>query len=194
MASIEESIGANIEALRTSMGISQAELGRRLDYYLGNPWSRQAVSAAARGGRAFTAMELIALAAELGSTLPQLLQAAESIDLPSGNSMKPEALAAVLAGDDDNSQMRLRVLQALNILERSHRDIASRASAQALVIANARAALGGDDQAQLNKLDSDPVAARYLAVLKPIVDEWSRPAARTRPLRNLRETLEGHDG
>lgn len=182
--SIEETIGSNMETLRRNLDISQAELGRRLGTYLVNPWSRQAVSAAVRGGRSFTAVELIAIAAELNTTIPQLLQSSEPFELPSGLVMQPEALAAVLIYGEDSMQTRLRLLQALTILERSYKDISNRAAAQSLVIASAKAAVGGNDETQ--KLDKDPLTSAYMGGLRQIVDEWSQAARPTRQLKNLR--------
>lgn len=191
--SIEESIGSNMEALRKNLGISQAELGRRLASYLGNPWSRQAVSAAVRGGRAFTAVELIAIAAELNTTIPQLLQSSESIELPGARIMKPEHLAAVLVYDNDSLEARLRLLQALTILERSYKDISNRAAAQSLVIASAKAAVGSQEDAQLLSPDEDSVyMSAYMGGLRHIVDEWSQAAA-TQPKRKLRNLRQKED-
>ncbi|MGY5069386.1 helix-turn-helix domain-containing protein [Streptomyces griseus] len=70
---IEEAIGANLARLREEAGLSQAQLGNALGSYLEKPWSRQAVSGAEKGRRAFTAAELIALALSLGVSLDFLL-------------------------------------------------------------------------------------------------------------------------
>ncbi|GGQ20704.1 MULTISPECIES: helix-turn-helix domain-containing protein [Streptosporangium] len=76
---IEEVIGANVAFLREDRGMSQAQLGEALGSYLGKPWSRQAVSAAEKGRRAFTAAELVSLALALGTSLPGLLLPMEEI-------------------------------------------------------------------------------------------------------------------
>jgi transcriptional regulator with XRE-family HTH domain len=60
---LEEVIGAQVANCRGDM--TQAELGERLGQHLGRPWSRQTVSAAEKGGRAFTAVELLALSVVL---------------------------------------------------------------------------------------------------------------------------------
>lgn len=70
---LEEAIGLNVARLREAAGLSQAEVGARLGGYLGAPWSRQAVSAAEKGRRAFTAVELVSLALAFGTSLDQLL-------------------------------------------------------------------------------------------------------------------------
>ncbi|WP_412080769.1 helix-turn-helix transcriptional regulator [Streptomyces sp. SCL15-4] len=62
-------IGQHLKRLRQKAGISQAEAGRRIAEQRGVPaWSRQAINAAERGGRAWTADDLVALAAAFGVT------------------------------------------------------------------------------------------------------------------------------
>ncbi|NUK87131.1 helix-turn-helix domain-containing protein [Streptomyces lunaelactis] len=70
---LEEAIGRNVARLRETAGLSQAQLGTALAAYLGKPWSRQAVSAAEKGRRAFTAAELVSLALALKTSLDLLL-------------------------------------------------------------------------------------------------------------------------
>jgi transcriptional regulator with XRE-family HTH domain len=74
---LEELIGANLARLREARGMSQAQVGDALSGYLDKPWSRQAVSAAEKGRRAFTAAELLSLALSLRVSVIELL-------LPSG--------------------------------------------------------------------------------------------------------------
>jgi DNA-binding XRE family transcriptional regulator len=50
---IEEIVGERVRAKREELGWSQAELGERLGKHLGGRWSRQSVSAAEKGKRAF---------------------------------------------------------------------------------------------------------------------------------------------
>lgn len=70
---LEEAIGANLARLREESGLSQAQLGNALGAYLDKPWSRQAVSGAEKGRRAFTAAELVSLALSLGVSIDFLL-------------------------------------------------------------------------------------------------------------------------
>jgi transcriptional regulator with XRE-family HTH domain len=70
---IEEVVGQRVAELRAPTGMTQAELGQKLGELLGKPWSRQAVSAAEKGGRAFTAAELLALAYVLEVPVGRLL-------------------------------------------------------------------------------------------------------------------------
>lgn len=70
---IEEAIGANMARLREEAGLSQKQLGEALGAYLGKTWTRQAVSAAEKGRRAFTAAELVSLALVLRTSMDFLL-------------------------------------------------------------------------------------------------------------------------
>jgi len=69
---LEEVIGSRIAAARTAADMTQVELGERIGRYLGKLWSRQSVSSAEKGGRAFTAVELLVIAIELGVPLTTL--------------------------------------------------------------------------------------------------------------------------
>ena len=79
---IEEIIGARVTELRADRNLTQTELGERIGLYLGAPWSRQAVSAAEHGGRAFTAAELLALADVLDSTIGAFFLPTRTTDVP----------------------------------------------------------------------------------------------------------------
>lgn len=62
-------IGEHLKRLRKKAGISQAEAGRRIAVQRSAPaWSRQAINAAERGDRAWTADDMVALAAAFGVT------------------------------------------------------------------------------------------------------------------------------
>lgn len=70
---IEDVIGHWITQAREESRMTQAEIGVELGKYLGKPWPRQAVSAAEKGRRSFTAAELVALAYVLGYSVEALL-------------------------------------------------------------------------------------------------------------------------
>ncbi|WP_141718036.1 helix-turn-helix transcriptional regulator [Nocardia altamirensis] len=59
---IERIVGERIRIAREAMGYSQPELGRRVGEALDKAYPRQAISAAERGERAFTASELFVFA------------------------------------------------------------------------------------------------------------------------------------
>lgn len=71
---IEDVIGQRVAEGRDELGLTQAQIGEAIGEYLGKPWSRQAVSAAEKGDRAFGAAELVALSLVLGCTIETLLE------------------------------------------------------------------------------------------------------------------------
>jgi hypothetical protein len=82
--------------------MSQADLGRALAPLLGRPWSRQAVSAAEKGGRDFKIAELVAIARVLETTVGQLAlpgpEVRYRVVFPSGETITAmELLDAVLS-------------------------------------------------------------------------------------------------
>lgn len=89
----EQAIGETIAWLRKEQDLSQAQLGEALAAYLGKAWSRQAVHAAEKGQRAFTAAELLALATVLNTSVPFLFASwgAGPVTLPSGKTVSPSA-------------------------------------------------------------------------------------------------------
>ncbi|WP_016691454.1 helix-turn-helix domain-containing protein [Rhodococcus rhodochrous] len=106
MLTIEEVIGTRIQQRREQLGLSQAKLGEMLAATLGKPWSRQAVSLAEKGGRAFVAAELVALAESLDISIAQLFVPSTGLGgkvlLPSGHLMPVTALMQ-LAGSPASS-------------------------------------------------------------------------------------------
>ncbi|GAA4863951.1 helix-turn-helix transcriptional regulator [Saccharopolyspora cebuensis] len=70
---IAEMVGKRVRETREVCGWTQQQVGDELANHLGKPWTRQAVSVAEKGGRAFTVAELVALAAVLGTTVTRLL-------------------------------------------------------------------------------------------------------------------------
>lgn len=99
---IEEVIGERVREAREAAGWTQQELGGRLERYLGRTWSRQAVSAAEKGDRAFTAAELIAFAATFNVQMAQLFTPTEtdSVEMPSGSPFYAGSLLALFMRDD----------------------------------------------------------------------------------------------
>jgi transcriptional regulator with XRE-family HTH domain len=88
---IESVVGENIRQSRKSSGMRQEEFGAALEPLLGRAWSRQAVSTAEQGGRAFTAVELIVIAKVLSTSVSDLFllpPSAESIELPTGETIE----------------------------------------------------------------------------------------------------------
>ncbi|MFJ4867773.1 helix-turn-helix transcriptional regulator [Streptomyces sp. NPDC088757] len=89
---IEEVIGRNLRQIREGNGLSQTDLGQAMAEHLGKPWSRQAVSAAEKGRRFFTAADLLALARVLDVSIPRFFMLTDwrdegNVELAEGISM-----------------------------------------------------------------------------------------------------------
>ncbi len=75
MATVEQRIGARLKLLRMHLQWTQEDFGKLIGTRLGKPpWSGQVVSVAEKGGRAFTAAELVAIGGIFGITLDQLVR------------------------------------------------------------------------------------------------------------------------
>lgn len=113
---LEKVIGAQIASARDGK-MKQAELGERVGRYLGKPWSRQTVSAAEKGGRAFTALELLVLSVELEVPLHSLFvpmpgEDGSAIETPGGIPIPSERLLP--SRDEEAAQHeQLKAAQAL---------------------------------------------------------------------------------
>lgn len=78
---IGEVIGERVRAQREERGWTQTKLGERVGSHLGQDWSRQAISAAEKGKRAFTAAELVTFAHVLGVSVSYLLTPPPGVDV-----------------------------------------------------------------------------------------------------------------
>jgi transcriptional regulator with XRE-family HTH domain len=115
---LEEMIGARIRQARELRGWSQQQLGDELEPYLGRVWTRQAVSSAEKGGRDFTAAELIAFASVFRADVATLfLPDAPEVELPGCTLTAAELLerasGAHLAGNARRASQRLEELHRL---------------------------------------------------------------------------------
>lgn len=123
---IEDVIGQRIREVREINDVTQGQLGERLGELLGREWSRQAVSTAEKGGRAFTAAELVAIAHALGTTVPRLMTPAvdvRAIELPGGVEIKRQEVTRstlprastekAFDAADENLQAISQALQAI---------------------------------------------------------------------------------
>lgn len=82
---VPEMVGHRIREARLERELTQAKAGEYIGAPLGRTWSVQAVSAAERGHRDFTAEELVALAHAFDRPIAWFFQApddAETIELP----------------------------------------------------------------------------------------------------------------
>lgn len=106
---LEEVIGHRMRERREELHLTQEQAGQRMDALLGRPWPRQAVSAAEKGDRAFTAAELVTIAFALDTSVSWLLTplaASFAVQMPSGTVVDgTKLIAAVLPRprDDEDS-------------------------------------------------------------------------------------------
>ncbi|MER6199810.1 helix-turn-helix transcriptional regulator [Streptomyces sp. NPDC001586] len=103
---IEEVIGVNVARLRDGKEMSQSQLGEALSEHLGKSWSRQAVSAAEKGRRAFTAADLLGLARTLEVSVPSLFlltdwRASKSVEVAEGVAIKADEYRDLVLHDSD---------------------------------------------------------------------------------------------
>jgi len=101
---IEQVIGGAIREWREFTGLTQSQLGQALATHTGIAWSRQAVSAAEAGNRAFSAADLLALALTLKVEFGQLLCPAslgenQILELPSGDHVPARILVDLYYGE-----------------------------------------------------------------------------------------------
>lgn len=148
---LEEVIGGNIRARREDMGITQEDLGRQVARYLGREWPRQSVFTAEKGGRSFTANELLAFALALGVSMRDLFRPPadeQVVTMSSGVSVDAGWLQLVGAPTDKESELQ----QLRQLL----RDLESR---------------------QGNRLDEDRIALRYLESARIMLDNLAESGA-----------------
>ena len=96
---VEELVGQRIRTERDRLEMTQEQLGKRLSDKLGRSWSRQAVSAAEKGDRAFTAAELVAIASTLDISVGGLLMppaGVDDVEMPNGTALSRQDLVAAV--------------------------------------------------------------------------------------------------
>src|SRR5436305_1680433 len=102
------------------LDLSQGQLGKHVGELLGREWPRQAVSAAERGKRSFTAAELVAFASALETTVAGLLvppAGVGEIELPNGATLSRDdfvdAVLPPLSAESTFDEMQ-RILSRLS--------------------------------------------------------------------------------
>ncbi|HXF37413.1 MAG TPA: helix-turn-helix transcriptional regulator [Actinomycetota bacterium] len=133
---VSEVVGQRLRAVREYLGLSQAELGRRLAAYLGRPWFPQAVSEAEHGRRQFTAEELLALAAVFDKPLSWFFLPLEKdavYDFPARSVPVGELLDGPLIGRVEANGAQALLAEALDITHTAI-DFAKRMHARANAI------------------------------------------------------------
>lgn len=101
---IEAVVGDRVREARKTAGMRQEEFGSALESLLGRSWSRQAVSLAEQGGRAFTAAELVAISRVLNVSVGKLLTPkTKTVTMPSGTEIGAKELG--WAADSEGSKI-----------------------------------------------------------------------------------------
>lgn len=144
MTTLQEQIGENVRAHRERVGLTQAEMGRRMgEAMAGKGWTRQAVSQIESGARQLTASELLWLAAVLSVTVPQLYESDRAVTLPSGRTMGPEVLDALTAASNADRDRHLRLRAPLRGLRRAQQLLNQHGMLQAVELARLEAIAAG---------------------------------------------------
>jgi transcriptional regulator with XRE-family HTH domain len=106
---IEEIVGRRVRDIRERKDMTQADLGRAVGPFLGRPWSRQTMSFAEQGRRAFTAAELVVLAHVLNTNIAMLFVPPagddDDLELPGGTLTRKELTKAALEVQGDLDTM-----------------------------------------------------------------------------------------
>ncbi|WP_046503090.1 helix-turn-helix transcriptional regulator [Streptomyces odonnellii] len=179
---VEEVIGRNLLRIREERGLSQAELGQAVEPHLGRPWSRQAVSAAEKGRRSFTAADLLALARILNTSVPALFLAAgwgegSTVELADGISVGMEEYRERILHDSDVHGASQLMTQAdiqdlgASVLKIRAEHIKAGGAIQALLISTLYAA-------KASGLNADP------AGLEELITKLGEVAAEDGPLEH----------
>ena len=96
---VEEYVGQRIRERRAELELSAVEFGSRLGHLLGEPWPRQAVSAAELGKRSLGVAELVAIAQVLRTSPTYLLTPPAGVGeiiMPSGAAVSRDLLFALV--------------------------------------------------------------------------------------------------
>lgn len=185
MTSLQEHIGANVKAFRGKT--SPSELGAALELWLGKPWTRQAVWEAENGKRAFTAAELLALAAVLNVTLPQLFESADDLDLPSGGTMPATLIDALVLGTNKERDQTVRLLRSARALKRAHEDLGASVLGLGLEVRELESAIHGAPRV-------DPAVTAITGHLDVLANAksagWRRPIGKLKPFEAVEDAPE----
>jgi 8-oxo-dGTP pyrophosphatase MutT (NUDIX family)/transcriptional regulator with XRE-family HTH domain len=117
---IEEIIGQRMLERRTALKLTQETLAERITVHLNREWTRQAVSAAEKGKRSFTASELVAIAHSIGTTVTWLMsppEGTEGVELGDGAYLPAHMLVSALIPQITGGQSLSGVLDAVYQLQ-----------------------------------------------------------------------------
>ncbi len=120
---VEEVVGRRVREIREGQGMTQEQLGMAIGELLGKTWPRQTVSAAEAGRRAFTAVELVAIARALrvyvGHLFTPSLDGSAAVELSPGVALdREEVMGALIEQMDaaaDRTALALLIRSAENL-------------------------------------------------------------------------------
>ncbi|KDN75245.1 hypothetical protein DF19_25160 [Streptomyces olindensis] len=151
---IEEVIGANLQWIREDQEMTQSQLGEAVAEHLGKPWSRQAVSAAEKGRRAFSAADLLALALVLDVSIPSFFLLRdwfrEDVELPTTTVEAGAYASRVFHGMDVKAKAALLTRTSAKTLRDAH----SRVAADTSLLVEALSSVGNSITHLDNVLDA----------------------------------------
>ena len=113
---VEETVGRRVREARERVGMSQRELGQHIAPLLGRVLSRQSISQAEQGHRAFSAVDLVMFANVLDVDAAFLLSippAVEQIEMPSGHALYRKDLLRARQADTEGIRAATAKLVAL---------------------------------------------------------------------------------
>lgn len=126
---IEKVIGENLRTRRLALQpLTQEQVADKVGKLLDASWSRQTVYVAEKGGRSFTASELLALALVLGTNVEALFRPpleADEIALPSGRALTRDELTYSRVEEESLDARLYEMRKTLRELQRraqQHRD------------------------------------------------------------------------
>ena len=161
--------------------MTQTELGKALQPFIGGVgWTRQAVLKAEKGHRQFTAAELLALAAVLDATWPQLFESADEVRMPSGKSVPAALIDALVLGTNKERDHTVRLLKSARALKRAHENLQVYALGLGMEVRELEGAIHGAPIVETDGRGGFPLFNTALdLVAKQVSAGWRRQQAGT---------------
>jgi hypothetical protein len=134
-------IGENVKALRKPR-MTAEEFGNRIGEILGKPWPRQMVYLLEQGGRSCTAEDVIAMALVLDVPIADLFIPSMSVDEVQVGHQRVRREQLLTQGEKDSDPLR-EIARHIQVLLRTHNEVARDLNTQLFVITNIDNALRG---------------------------------------------------
>jgi transcriptional regulator with XRE-family HTH domain len=105
---LDQVLGMNLERIRATKGWSQDEVASR-GWQVGLPWTRSTITALEGGRRTLSVSELVLLALTLDTSVAELMAGRGHAGLGDGSELALADVRSVLAGVQDNADVRKRI-------------------------------------------------------------------------------------